>query len=136
MLPLISVDYVYWVATMLGTCLLFRLATIQLMLKIKEIFTYANLTRCYELGPVRLSLSTKSVSHSVVFFSHNKSANNTLSYDLSAKRTGRITDTSFGRDMANARGTSFPPTPSVLAFSSCYLLGVHFYRHSAMPTNV
>jgi hypothetical protein len=30
----------------------------------------------------------KSASHSAVFFSHNKSANSTLSYDFSAKRTG------------------------------------------------
>jgi hypothetical protein len=37
---------------------------------------------------VRLSLSTKSSSHSVVFFSHNKLANSTFSHGLSAKRTG------------------------------------------------
>ena len=32
-------------------------------------------------------LSAESVSHSAVFFSHNKSANSTFCYDLSAKRT-------------------------------------------------
>jgi hypothetical protein len=39
--------------------------------------------------PVRLSLSAKSVSYLVVFFSHNKSANSTFSYGLSVKRIGR-----------------------------------------------
>jgi hypothetical protein len=34
-------------------------------------------------------LSAKSVSHSAVFFSHNKLANNTFSHALSAKQTGR-----------------------------------------------
>jgi hypothetical protein len=35
--------------------------------------------------PVRLILLAKSASHSAMFFSHNKSANSTLSYGLSAK---------------------------------------------------
>jgi hypothetical protein len=39
--------------------------------------------------PVRLSLSAKSASHSTVFFSHNKSTNNTFSHDLSVKQTWR-----------------------------------------------
>jgi hypothetical protein len=37
--------------------------------------------------PVRLSLSAKSASHSIVFFSHNKSENSTFSHGLSAKQT-------------------------------------------------
>ena len=36
---------------------------------------------------IRLSLSVVSVSHSVVFFSHNKSVNSTSCHDLSAKWT-------------------------------------------------
>jgi hypothetical protein len=36
--------------------------------------------------PVPLSLSAKSCSHSAVFFSYNKSATNTFSHGLSAKR--------------------------------------------------
>ena len=35
---------------------------------------------------VRLSLSAESVSHSAVFFSHNKSANSTFYHDLSDKQ--------------------------------------------------
>jgi len=35
---------------------------------------------------VRLCLFAESVSHSVMFFSHNKSANSTFSHGLSAKR--------------------------------------------------
>ena len=38
---------------------------------------------------VRLSLSVESVSHSGVFFSHNKSTSSTLCHSLSAKRTRR-----------------------------------------------
>jgi hypothetical protein len=43
----------------------------------------------YFCCPIRLSLSAKSVSHSAVFFCHNKLVNNTFSHGLSAKRTGR-----------------------------------------------
>jgi hypothetical protein len=36
---------------------------------------------------VRLSLSAESASHSTVFFSHNKSVNNTFCHGLSTKQT-------------------------------------------------
>ena len=38
--------------------------------------------------PVRLRLFAESASYSVVFFSYSKLANNTFSYDFSAKRIG------------------------------------------------
>jgi hypothetical protein len=41
------------------------------------------------LEHIRLSLSTESASHLLVFFSHYKSANNAFSYYFSAKRTYR-----------------------------------------------
>jgi hypothetical protein len=44
---------------------------------------------CEDRRSVRLSLSNKSASHLAVFFSHNKSVNNTFGHGLSAKRTGR-----------------------------------------------
>jgi hypothetical protein len=37
---------------------------------------------------VRLSLSGKSISHSTMFFSHNKSTNSSFCHDLSPKQTG------------------------------------------------
>jgi hypothetical protein len=50
--------------------------------------TSHNIIDAKEKRLVRLSLSAKSASYSVVFFSYNKSANNTFSNDLSAKQIG------------------------------------------------
>jgi hypothetical protein len=46
---------------------------------------------------VRLSLSAKSASHSAVFFSHNKSANNTFNHNLSTKWTRRDPDREWAK---------------------------------------
>jgi hypothetical protein len=41
---------------------------------------------------VRLNLLVELVCHSTIFFSHNKSANNTFCHGFSAKRTVELAD--------------------------------------------
>jgi hypothetical protein len=58
--------------------------------------------------PVRLNLSACLISNGTIFFSHNKSANNTFSHGLSAKQTWRITQSAGAHARVGARSRSGP----------------------------
>jgi hypothetical protein len=54
-----------------------------------------------------LSLSTESVSHSAIFFFHNKLANNTFSYNFSDNQSNKAKNNGF---------IKFQPTPRALLY--------------------
>jgi len=58
--------------------------------------------KAYTQGPRRTKLiesKAKSISYSIVFFSHNKLINNTFYCNLSVKRTRKVQHAKFTRDL-------------------------------------